>query len=262
MWPALNLTPPWMTLPSDQSDPTYAYRKALYDFCRRGNVTDYDRLDAILYSEYGDRPVGQLPQLYSFTTAGLEALAAHVFHAFEESWIRLLEDYVSQYKPLENYSMTEQGNDTDKYNDLGIVNVTSGKKKTASTPSGSTWVPTSLTISDDAQTVKTENQVSSKQQESVSTYDAGTKLVTEDTSTAPVGEAENKSTVTPAGTQGTDSKSWSKKDHSHNFSRSGNIGVMTATQMLEADSAFWSANDFFSLIASNIASIVTNPYYE
>lgn len=264
MWPAQNLTPPWMILPSDQSDPTYAYRKALYDFCRRGQLTDYDRLDAILYSEYGDRPIGELPKLYGFTTAGLEALAIHVFHQFNESWMRLLEDYVSQYKPLENYSMTESGTDVDK-----AIGETVGNTNTKGFNFGLEQTIGDETVSTDAVDAATDdykvtNTVPAETtQQSVSTYDASEKNTVK-TVSSPDGTAPNQTqtTMTEAGQHGSVTAMKSDKGHTHEFQRSGNIGVMTATDMLKNDSEFWSTNDFFSIIASNIASLVTNPYYE
>ena len=261
MWPAQNLVPPWMTLPSDQSDPTYAYRKALYDFCRRGQVNDYDRLDAILYSEYGDRPIGELPKLYSFTNAGLEALAAHVFYQFNESWMRLLEDFVSQYKPLENYSMTEHGEDTKKARGKGAS--TTNTKGYDVTDNAQDEYDFSTEASSETDYNVTNTVPAQTTQQSVSTYDADEKDTVK-TVSSPDGTAPNQTqtTMTESGQHGAKSDTASKELHQHDFSRSGNIGVMTATDMLKNDSEFWSTNDFFSIIASNIASLVTNPYYE
>lgn len=260
MWPAQNLTPPWMNLPNDQSDPTYAYRKALYDFCRRGQVTDYDRLDAILYSEYGDRPIGELPKLYGFTNAGLEALAIHVFHQFNESWMRLLEDFVSQYKPLENYSMTESGTDVDKAigETVGNTNTKGFNFQLKQTIGDDTVETDAVDAATDDYKV-TNTNVGGTTTDKVMTYDSVTYHNLQQSETTP---SPTTSTMTEAGQRGSVTAMKSDKGHTHEFQRSGNIGVMTATDMLKNDSEFWSTNDFFSIIASNIASLVTNPYYE
>ena len=257
MWPAQNLTPPWMILPTDQNDPTYAYRKALCDFCKRGQLTDYDRLDAILYSEYGDRPIGELPKLYGFTTAGLEALAIHVFHQFNESWMRLLEDFVSQYKPLENYSMTEHGEDTKKARGKGAS--TTNTKGYGVTPDTQDEYDFSTAASSGEDYKVTNTNVGGTTTDRVTTYDSTTPRNLQESTTTP---SPATSTMTESGQHGAKSDTASKERHEHDFSRSGNIGVMTATDMLKNDSEFWSTNDFFSIIASNIASLVTNPYYE
>lgn len=264
MWAALNLTPPWMTLP-ETTDPTYVYRKALYDFCRISGANDYKRLDAILYSEYGDRPIGELPKLYAvdgeYNTTAVTALAAHVFYQFNESWIRLTEDYVSQYKPLENYSMTESGEDTKKSRGKNAGN-TNTKGYTV-TNSGTDEYDFSTAASAGSDYNVTNTIPAETTQQKVSTYDASEKNTVQ-TVVSPDGTSPNQTqtTMTESGTHGSTLDSANKEKIEHKFSRSGNIGVMTATDMLKADSEFWSSNDFFSIIASNIASVVTNPYYE
>lgn len=260
-----------MNLPTDTEDPTYQYRKALYDFCRQGSANNYLRLDALLYSEYGDRPIGELAKLYisnsSTGAAGILALQAHVFHQFNESWMRLTEDYVSQYKPLENYSMTESGYDRDKSLGESVGNT--------NTQGYHLSEPLSQEFAED-DTVQAFNPDASEEnykvtttvpaettQQSVSTYDS-TEKNTVKTVSSPDGTAPNQTqtTMTEMGQHGSVTAVKSDKGHTHEFSRSGNIGVMTATDMLKSDSEFWSTNDFFSIIASNIASLVTNPYYE
>ena len=46
------------------------------------------------------------------------------------------------------------------------------------------------------------------------------------------------------------------------LTRSGNIGVKTATDMIISDVDFWSAHNFFEQICADIASILTIPVYE
>ena len=263
LWSQMDLSPVWMTAPTDPDDPAYSYKLALYNFCREDGDDNYTRLDALIYSNYGDRPIGQLPELYGYdTSAARQALAAHIFHQFAESWERLYKSMTADYSPLENYSMTETGTDTDKTKGLGISNQHNKQVKAAGTAGADGIPPETEEVSDTNYSVGTVDTVSVENTQKVSTYDANSKIVEQDTKTGPVAGGTNSSTTTPQGVQGTDASNWGYKNHQHSFSRAGNIGVMTATQMLEADTLWWSVNDFFDIIASNIASVVTNPYYE
>lgn len=224
-----------------------------------GNQVSYTRLDALLYSEYGDRPVGELAKLYDFDSASkIQALASHVFYQFQESWMRLLEDYVSQYKPLENYSMTEQGDDTKQSRGKG-ANTTNTKGYGVTPDPKDEYDFDAEAAQGVADYHVTSTNVGGTTTDKVTTYDSSTPRNLQESETTP---SPNESTMTEIGQHGSKSDMASKEKTHHEFSRSGNIGVMTATDMLKSDSEFWSANDFFSIIASNIASLVTNPYYE
>lgn len=241
------------------------YEKGLADlrlFCKSGNSTDYTRLDALLYSEYGDRPIGELPKLYGFdTVAKVQALSAHVFHQLYQSWDRLVESMCRDYNPLENYSMTEEGDDTKQSRGKGAS--TTNTKGYDVTPKVKDEYDFDSAASASADYHVTNTVPAETTQQSVSTYDSSEKPTVK-TVSSPSGTAPNQTqtTMTESGQHGAKSDTASKEKTHHTFSRSGNIGVMTATDMLKSDSEFWSANDFFSIIASNIASLVTNPYYE
>lgn len=232
---------------------------ALRPFCKSGNATDYTRLDALLYSEYGDRPIGELPKLYGFDTeAKIQALSAHVFHQLYQSWDKLVESMCRDYNPLENYSMTEHGEDTKKARGKGAS--TTNTKGYSVTDDVKDEYDFDAEVAAGVEDYKVTNtNVGGTTTDKVTTYDSSTyrNLQQSETTPSPV-----TSTMTESGQHGAKSDTASKELHEHDFSRSGNIGVMTATDMLKNDSEFWSTNDFFSIIASNIASLVTNPYYE
>ena len=236
---------------------------SLRPFCKSGNDTDYTRLDALLYSEYGDRPIGELPKLYGFdTTAKVQALSAHVFHQLYQSWDRLVESMCRDYNPLENYSMSEEGEDTKQSRGKGAS--TTNTKGYGVTPDVKDEYDFTVAEAAGVADYQVTNTVPAETtQQSVSTYDSSEKSTVK-TVSSPDGTAPNQTqtTMTESGQHGAKSDTASKEKTHHEFSRSGNIGVMTATDMLKSDSEFWSANDFFSIIASNIASLVTNPYYE
>lgn len=265
----MTLTPPWMTT-LDSDDPDYSYKKAIQDFCINAqNEPDYLKLDLLIYSEYGDRPVSPfitllLGESEYLDDARRQIVASQLFYQLQESWLRLFNTMSTSYSPLDNYSMKESGTDTDHDQTLGFRNDKNKdtKVKATGTPDSTTQFP-ELEDGSAAYSVTTANKVSAKSKNSIATFDGtDTKLVSTNETEAPVNSAQNEATTTPTGVQSNAAHSWGYKNHSHSFQRAGNIGVTTSTQMLEADANYWSANDFFNIVASQIASVITSPYYE
>lgn len=251
-------------------DESYPFQKAIQDFCLSPDSTpDYARLDYLIYSEYGDRPISPFVSMLlgdnkELDTGTRSIVATQLFYQLQESWLRLFNTMSTSYSPLDNYSMQESGTDTDHDQTLGFRNDKNKDTKVKTgDPDETTQFP-ELEDGNAAYSVTTENKVSSKSDNSIATFDGNdTKLVSTNTTEAPESNSkENKSTTTPTGVQSNAAHSWGYKKHEHDFQRAGNIGVTTSTQMLEADVNYWGANDFFSIVASQIASVVTNPYYE
>ena len=255
-------------------NPDYQYQKAIQDFCIGPESTaDYSRLDYLIYSEYGDRPISPFVSMLLGDNKELDDfarmnVAKQLFYQLQESWLRLFNTMSTSYNPLDNYSMKESGTDKDHDQNQGFRNDRS--RETIINSHGPTDQETqfpSFTQTPYGTDYKLEisSEVSAKNKNSISTFDASPKLVSTNTTEAPDSEVEgaaNKSTTTPIGVQSNDAHSWGYKKHEHDFQRAGNIGVTTSTQMLEADARYWSANDFYDIVASQIASIITNPYYE
>ena len=187
----------------------------------------------------------------------LKALAWKVLDIFYTSWMRLTADYIAQYDPVQNYSMTEHGTDKTDKDGVGVVNAHS--KKLDYTPATE---QTGYEIDESGDDYQVLNRpVGSTRTESVSTYDQAEKEVStiEMDYNAP---NNNEGYTKEQGTHGTSNEYADNELRTHDFQRAGNIGVMTATQMIENDTEFWSSHDFFSQIASDVASIISDPYYE
>ena len=220
-------------------------------------------LDELLHSEYGDRQVSKLflrvawdPDLDKFTQPKVTALAGKILKLCYASWARLTKDYLAEYDPVQNYAMTEGGNDTTNKSGVGVVNAHS--KELAVTKSD-----TALTYAEKAGTdyeVDTR-PVGSTTTEQVATYESEPKN-TVTTSTQYDAPDNNEGYTKEKGVHGTSNDYMDAESRDHTFHREGNIGVMTATQMLEADSAFWSEHNFFDRILADVAALITIPIYE
>lgn len=221
-------------------------------------------LDRLLFQEYGDRPISRwvesvlgddnrVPELQAKT------LAAKILQLFYVSWARLFEDYSSEYNPVENYSMEEGG--TDDINKKGAnATVTGTADATLTNSTGETDASAAIGT-------LTDYEVKSKPAEGTTThrvapYDSTTlNEVSSDTYALGAG-ADSPAYSKEKGKRGAANNYEDNETRKHSFTRHGNIGVLTATQMITADVEFWSSNDFFSKIVEDVASIVTIPIYE
>lgn len=218
-----------------------------------------DVLDRLLFQEYGDRPITRWVESMlgidgKVTELDAQILASNVLQIFYVSWMRLFEDYSSEYNPVENYSMEEGG--TDSTNKKGANASTTGTADATLTHSTEgTDASASIGTLEDYEITNTPAQGNTLQQ--AATYDSDLKDRVKETytNTTPGSTKEN-------GKRGAANNYEDNEVRNHTFNRHGNIGVMTATQMIENDSEFWSANDFFSRILADVASIITVPIYE
>ena len=243
--------PPWQTVDNDNP-----YSVAL------GRV-DSATIDDLLIQEFGDRPASYLLLKCLDASTGdvqvpqLKALAGKVLTLYYAEWQRLTADYTAQYDPVQNYNMTEHGtDDTDKAG-VGVINAHS--KELAVTRAAQTG---DISYSETGADYEVKNRpVGSTTTQSVSTYETDNKEVST-TSTQYDAPDNNEGYTKESGVHGTSNDYKDSETKVHDFQRSGNIGVMTATDMIKNDSEFWSSHEFFQQIASDVASIITEPYYE
>lgn len=220
-------------------------------------------IDLLLLQEYGDRPASYiLKTVYNAATdtidkPALKALAWKVLDIFYTSWMRLTADYIAQYDPVQNYSMTEHGTDKTDKDGVGVVNAHS-KELDVSRDSETKDISYEAT-GDDYQVLN--RPVGSTTAIKTNSYD-GTLKDTQENTTTYNNPNNNEGYTKEQGVHGTSNDYSDREFKEHDFQRAGNIGVMTATQMIEKDTEFWSSHDFFSQIASDVASIISDPYYE
>ena len=215
----------------------------------------YDKIDKLLFTNYGDRPISRYLEEYLKLSGGdhlvdpyLKIVSNYVLDMCRLSWARLTADFSAEYNPAENYSMTE---------DETVNDAESGSDDTE------------RTYDDYKETEKLGHTVEADDTSNIFGFDnndtlnpdgvkdgAATNTTTygKDTDTGDTREIEgsHKDTTTYGHTL----------DRTRNLTRSGNIGTMTSTQMIRDDSEYWSAENFFDRIAADIAAILTIPIYE
>ena len=160
-------------------------------------------------------------------------------HTFDSIFTALL----TKYKPLENYSMTEDGTDTTAGND---TTTRTGSDTTTNVGSTTTEDKTATTTTNTG-TVKDDN--SGTTTNAVAGYDSNS-LVDRDKTTATNTNTRTDNTTQTATNSGTitqtDDKSSTlthdttdstatSSNTTHNLTRSGNIGVTTSQQMLASE---------------------------
>lgn len=215
------------------------------------NDVSYDKIDKLLFTNYGDRPISRYLAEYVKMGGGElkpEAetiISAYVLDMCRLSWARLAADFGAVYNPIENYAMTENE---------GVTDAESGSDDTT------------RSYTDYKETVKLGHTVETTNADNTYGFDTAAadgvkadKAVNTEVFGKP---ADSGDTREYEGTYMDKTKYGHKNTRTRNFSRRGNIGTLTNTDMITSDAAFWSAENFFEHIAADIAAILTLPIYE
>lgn len=218
------------------------------------SAVSYDKIDKLIMTNYGDRPISRYLAEYVKLSGGeLDPryeviIAQYVLDMCRLSWARLAADFSAQYNPIENYLMTEtEGvSDTESGTDTTTRTYTNYKETEKLGHTISSTVDNNL-YGFDTDSETTPDGVEADRDKTSTTYGA-------ETDTGDTREIE--------GSHADATKYGHKTQRNRNFTRRGNIGTLTNTDMLGSDSAFWSAENFFEHIAADIAAILTIPIYE
>lgn len=191
----------------------------------------------------------------------LTEIAKLIFNTFSKNWIRLWENYVVQYNPIENYSMVEEltgkktttfesdlqkeDNSTNKITSDVTSNNSSTSNATGSTTTNSdtsiyTFNTQNGTKSDSGVTTSTPNLTNTSEDENIS-----------NTITNITNKINSTSTTNNNGVE----------DNTHNLKRSGNIGVTTSAQMISENIELWKWN-YFEQIFNDIDRIMSIGVYD
>ena len=193
-----------------------------------------ENLDALLFSEYGERPVSPLVMRYydrdagAFKPNGRIDCAMCVQTLLQKQIDRYVSAYAAEYNPALNYDVTEThtGTDTDSR---------SFDNYTETTEYG--------------HTVETHDNVYG--------FDSDSGVNdTESTATYTQAEGQEGDKHTLSGTQ-TD-----ETEYDSTLRKFGNIGVQTVPDMLQKDFQLWDANNLWYKIAADVANLITIPIYE
>lgn len=183
-------------------------------------------------------------------TYDLEAMADVCYQRHHLQWEKIWEVLNLEYNPIENYSMEEEGEDTDN-------GVHTRRDNLSDTHSG-TDTHTYNNVKD-TQSGNVENENAVKGYNS-STYAPSSKSTNtynnvENNKTGNETDGYN-SSITHGGTQ-TNETDLTK---THTFRRAGNIGITTSQQMQQSSLELWKY-DFYKQVYEMVANLLTISYY-
>ena len=180
----------------------------------------------------------------AFTEAQLQQIAANIYCKFNKSWNKLYNTLSLEYNPISNYDMTETSEDNG---------------------TGSKTIDRTGTLSrDGTRTAQGNTEQSTDTSQNNDIYGFNSNSPVGDTTGNGTTSANQNSSANETNTQ-TDTNT-SKDTESatdtktHTLTRSGNIGVTTSQQMIEAERNLWFWN-FFDQVFKDIDSILTLKIY-
>ena len=202
----------------------------------------YDKIDKLLFTNYGDRPVSRCLLEYlklgngKLRLTDLPIISGYVLDINRLSWARLTADFAAQYDPIENYRLHEETGGTDD---------------------------TTRAYEDYKETVKMGHTVETDDGGNLYGFD-------NDDTSSPDGAKSTKDVTKTTYGKATDSGDTREYDgtytdtttYGRTLDRYGNIGTLTNSRMIAEDAALWSAENFFEKIAADIAAVLTIPIYE
>ena len=210
-----------------------------------GNISGQKFVSPLLCRLLGDNE--------KLTNENITTLASVLFSMFGRNWSELYETLSYEYDPISNYDMTEtetsSGTTSDTLTHTGTQNTTH----------------TGTVGTSDTQTVNgsgegsTENNVYGFNS-STAVGDTSTGSTTSNTNTA-TGSSTQTNNLTDARTDNlTDTGSGSHSD-SRTLTRSGNIGVTTSQQMVQAQRDLWLWNYIYNVVFPDVDKVLTISTY-
>ncbi len=179
------------------------------------------------------------------TVTGRRTIARILSMKYRRNWKRLWDAFVSEYNPIHNYDLTEEGDkttegETQKVTDgtlhkSGTDSTVTGKSDTSSGENTSVEMDYLYGLNTDTDNPRPSDKVTTSSSRTDSTVEAETGVTTKNLT--------DKNDVTETGNE-------SGTEHSE-LRRFGNIGVTTTQQMLQSEIDLWRWN-FFDQIFSDI----------
>ena len=250
----------------------------LYDYVK--NVSNIFPADATYYAPFDSADFrGQLvdyimtaysnlqirPTLEDYVD-GIPDLVVSLLNSKKYSYTKLWETTQIEYDPIENYSMTESGKDTTR----GTTSNTIGSQTSEASGNNAT------TYGQSVQTGKNTNTKTGSQTDGryVVPYDTSNEQLAEKTKTdysnikdsaessvTTAEHADNSTTTTNTTIGGRSDSGTNSSSTTHEFKRSGNIGVTTSQQMLQSQRDIAMFN-FMAIVAHDIIKLVTICIYD
>lgn len=210
------------------------------------NITP-DLLDRAFFDAYGERPPGMALTRHRQDT--LENLAQYLFYRFVPRWTRYCKDMLAQYDPAENYRRDETES---------IIRKGNGKDKTTRTyPSYKETTKQGHAVT----TSSTGNLYGFDSLEPVPSDTGETKSVYDQSGNN--GQTLPGDTLEISGSQVSEFEHGTGDTETRSLTAFGNIGTMTAAQMLSEDIKYYIENgDIIDYMIKEIADLITIPIYD
>ena len=210
------------------------------------NITP-ELIDRAFFDAYGERPPGMALTRHRQDT--LSSFASYLFNRFVPRWTRYCKDMLAEYEPAENYMRSETESITHRGNGKDITTRTY-PSYTETTKQGHavTTISTGNLYGFDSLT-----PVPSDTGETKSIYDQSGNN----------GQMLQGDTLQITGSQVTEFQHGTGETEDRSLTAFGNIGTMTAAQMLREDIQFYIDNGgIIDYMIKEIADLLTIPMYE
>ena len=209
------------------------------------NITP-DLLDRAFFDAYGERPPGMALTRHRQDT--LENLAQYLFYRFVPRWTRYCKDMLAEYEPAENYRRDETES---------VIRKGNGKDKTTRTyPSYKETTKQGHAVT----TSSTGNLYGFDSLEPVPSDTGETKSVYDQSGNN--GQTLPGDTLEISGSQVFEFERGTGDTETRSLIAFGNIGTMTAAQMLSEDIKYYIDNgDIIDYMIKEIADLITIPIY-
>ena len=228
-----------------------------------GTTFQASDLDIQFFSENDEKKISPLVSHFltvdmaeTLSDTSRTRISALVQARYGDQWSRLFGVYQAQYEAIENYRMTETETGSDNTNI--VKSETVDKDETAST---------TIVLTDNDNNTET---VTNSGTASTGVYgynsavsvptDTGTTTGTNTTTTDNEKTQNSTNTETRGEITDVDETTTNTATTNRALSRSGNIGVTTSQQMLEAEISLWKFN-FLSNVFADTAKMLSTPIY-
>jgi len=188
-------------------------------------------LDINFHGNYEDRWISPLLEKFltenetthvmELTSQNAILLLKSIYSKYIKNWTKQYATLGFQYNPIENYSMTESGTDGTTFN-----------KSNSNNKSSSSSTTTSAT-----------------QQQDVYGFNSSESV--------PSSKGDGNSSTSVSGTDNASGNESGYDSKQHSLTRSGNIGVTTSQQMIQAERELWMWNYFEEVVYQDLLTELT-----
>lgn len=208
------------------------------------------QLDIAYHSRSGRKYIAPIVEYFVdeneivLTQGEINKIAGAIYGTYKRKWEKLWELYMTQYRPLDNYDITEEVTE-------GIE--ATGTKDGKTTTSDTTTYNNTLTTTTD-EDVSNQNQLYGF--DSAAPSDADRSTTTDDITVT----AQRTGTDSNAGTADTEQSSKDTADRTLNSHKYGNIGVSSIQRMFREEIENWKWN-FMIEVFTDVDSMTTLSVY-